>query len=220
MLAQSEEAAFRLRSGLGYDGPVSVGEYPRNYRLLEGMGDQISIRRNLGIPTNERVILYAPTWRNEQRSKSSNKWDKFIESDELAFKTNSFVLLRSHHVAKIRPNKGEAVLDVSQCPHIEDLMAIADILVTDYSSIIYDFSLTGRPIIQHLPDVKQYRSERGLEEGFTKHSCAVTSTQDELIEAINSLTLGSCAIAQPRNVLKSSMDVEMLLTYAAGVARW
>ena len=162
MLAQSEEAATNLRSGLGYSGPVEIAEYPRNKRLVEGMKQTGSIRDRLGVARDENVILYVPTWRESHRNGRVTQWTDYLDPIELARETHSRVLVRSHHMTKVESMEAEGVLDVSAEPFIEDLMAIADQLITDYSSAAVDFELTGNPVIRFTPDLVNYLNERGI----------------------------------------------------------
>ena len=74
------------------------------------------------------------------------------------------VLTRTHHMSslKIDASSPTGIIDVSNYPQVEDLIAIADMLITDYSSIAYDFQLTGKPVIRHIVDSAAYESERGV----------------------------------------------------------
>ncbi|WP_181276321.1 bifunctional glycosyltransferase/CDP-glycerol:glycerophosphate glycerophosphotransferase [Brevibacterium oceani] len=166
LLAQTEEAANRLRSGLGYNGEILVGEYPRNQRLLKGLCEPVAIRRRLGISPDVPLILYAPTWRERHRVGSAVNWSEYLDPRKLAEETGATVLTRSHHIAKNRSSKMAGTLDVSAEPHVEDLLAVSDIMVTDYSSVAYDFSLTGRPIVLFAPDEDAYSQERGVYENI------------------------------------------------------
>ena len=67
LLAQSDDAAQNLRSGLGYSGRIEIGEYPRNERLIATLNDPIPIRERLGLSDDDFLMLYAPTWREEHR---------------------------------------------------------------------------------------------------------------------------------------------------------
>lgn len=162
LLAQSEEAADILCASLGHEGDVAVGEQPRNTRLLDGLHRPDEIRKQLGLAADERVILYVPTWRNVDRNGRRLRWRQLLDLVSLSNATNARVLVRAHHVA--RPEKTEllGVHDVSDCPHVEDLMAVADVLITDYSSIAYDFDLAGGMAVHFVPDLEIYAEERGM----------------------------------------------------------
>lgn len=182
LLAQSEQAAEDMRSSTGYGGEVRVGEYPRNMRLVQG--DAESIRRGLGIAPEEFVVLHAPTWRDsdqQSEARSPALLDPLVLAEEAGIR----VLARSHHMSADGP-AGGGVIDVSAHPHVEDLMLAADLLVTDYSSIVFDFALTGRPVILHVPDLEWYRDvERGFYRDWpADSSLPVTRTPADLIAEV------------------------------------
>lgn len=168
LLAQSEEAANSLRASLGHEGDIVVGEQPRNVRLVNCLHRQNETRGQLGLSLDERVILYVPTWRNADRNGRHMRWRQLLDPQSLAEATNARVLVRAHHVAKPEKAKLQGVNDVSDYPHVEDLMAVTDVLITDYSSIVYDFDLTGGSAVLFVPDHKHYRKERGMYPDWAK----------------------------------------------------
>ena len=186
LLAQSEEAAITLKSGLGYGGEVLVIEQPRNGRLLAGEPGRRAIRERLGIGSDESVVLYVPTWREVHRRGVSTSWDELLNPAELSHKVGAKVLVRAHHVARTAPIVADGVIDVTHLPDIEDLMLAADVLVTDYSSAAYDFERTGRPVVHFAPDIEAYGSvERGFYGDWPNSSrWPVTTTTAELTDAL------------------------------------
>ena len=170
LLAQSPQAGRRLQQALGYRGPVRVGEYPRNVRLLGGAEVRRRVRHELGIAPGQPVILYAPTWRESLRPPTGAAGDAAahgpgpvgaLDGPRLAELLDAVVLMRSHHMNRAGCVPG--MIDVSGYPSVEELMLAADILVSDYSSIFFDFALTGKPAVVYAPDLASYRDvERGL----------------------------------------------------------
>ena len=183
LLAQSEEAGDILRQSMGYRGEVVVGEQPRNTRLLKGLQRQSEIREQLGLGPNERVILYVPTWRKAHRNGQVLRWEEFLDAERLAAATKSRVLIRAHHVAQSESGERNGAVEVSDYPHVEDLMAVADVLITDYSSIVYDFELTGATAVHFVPDLHSYRIERGLYAGWARGR-KVAETFPELVDFV------------------------------------
>lgn len=184
LLAQSEEAAENLKTGLGYQGPVHVAEYPRNFRLLEALMNPQPIRERLGIGSDELVVLYVPTWRDQHRNGRAMNWTDYLNPEALARETGTRVLVRSHHMTRTNAIDSAGVIDVSSEPFIEDLMAITDILITDYSSAAIDFELTGRQAIHFLPDLSEYKCVRGLYNNASSRLISAATTQRELHELI------------------------------------
>ncbi|GGO99458.1 hypothetical protein GCM10011612_16800 [Actinomyces gaoshouyii] len=172
LLAQSPVAEERLRSALGCTGPTWVGEYPRNAPLTADERSRVEIRRRtraeLGVADDTPVVLLAPTWREDLREGEA-PITRIVDAAGIARETGAVVLVRGHHMNRLalatpdgRPGARPRVIDVSGHPRAEALMLAADVLVTDYSSIIMDFALTGRPAIVHVPDLEDYRRRQGL----------------------------------------------------------
>lgn len=186
LLAQSRSASERLQSGLGYSGEIQILEAPRNIRISELEASTKSIRENLGLIGNGKILLYAPTWREYHRSGATIQWTDLIDLQSLARNTGTEILVRAHHVTHVLPSQEHNIFDVSTATHVEDLIAAADLLITDYSSIAYDFELTGRPIIYFVPDLKRYTKERGLYEELPSRS-NVAYNEFELTQTVNAI---------------------------------
>lgn len=127
----------------------------------------LSLRKKMNIPADKHVILYAPTFREYDKSLSMevkvsvpiqiDRWRK-----ELADKY--ILLFRAHYeVAKGMNIKDDTfVRDVSNYPRLEDLMIVSDLLISDYSSIFFDFSIMSKPMLAFCFDYEKYASERGM----------------------------------------------------------
>ena len=204
LLAQSPQAGRRLQQALGYRGPVRVGEYPRNVRLLGGAHVRRRVRHELGIGQGQPVILYAPTWRESLRPSTGAAGCAAahrpgpvgaLDGPRLAELLDAVVLMRSHHMNRAGCVPG--MIDVSGYPSVEELMLAADILVSDYSSIFFDFALTGKPAVVYAPDLASYRDvERGLYGDWPLGSgLPVAADHDELASHLQRL-LGDIDVAE------------------------
>ena len=213
LLAQSPQAGRRLQQALGYRGPVRVGEYPRNVRLLGGAEVRRRVRHELGIAPGQPVILYAPTWRESLRPSTGAAGYAAahgpgpvvaLDGPRLAELLDAVVLMRSHHMNRAGCVPG--MIDVSGYPSVEELMLAADILVSDYSSIFFDFALTGKPAVVYAPDLASYRDvERGLYGDWPLGSgLPVAADHDELASHLQRL-LGDIDVAEGRY---SPLEVE------------
>ncbi|MCS4594594.1 bifunctional glycosyltransferase family 2 protein/CDP-glycerol:glycerophosphate glycerophosphotransferase [Brevibacterium sediminis] len=171
LLAQSAWAGETLKDAFEYDGSVLAAGYPRNDILaqrdeLETLRDET--RRHLGINPGQRAVLYAPTWRDNLKEPSGHYSSvDFLDVSSAAKKLgrSSSILYRGHSNAlNAAPKKyADAILDVSRHPNINALIAASDVLITDYSSIMFDYVVTGKPIIFLCPDLSTYRdSVRGF----------------------------------------------------------
>ena len=196
LLVQDEEAEHRLRSALRYEGPVHRGELLRNIRLDQEPEGRARVRSELGIPLHQPAVLYTPTWREKMRGTDGEQaLQSLVDVASLADATGAHVMVRSHHMNGLRAD-GAGVTDVSAYPHVEDLMLASDVLVSDYSSIVYDYRLTGRPMIVHAPDLRWYRD---VERGFYGHwpdDLGLPLSQDQ--DSLEDLVAEALATDEPR----------------------
>ncbi|WP_441249160.1 bifunctional glycosyltransferase/CDP-glycerol:glycerophosphate glycerophosphotransferase [Kitasatospora sp. McL0602] len=140
--------------------------YPRNDRLaLATAAETAAVRERLGLAPGQRTVLYAPTHREGQGG-----YVPLADLGELAAALGpSYTLLvRTHYFHTGGPGDltaGEgsaAIVDVSAHPTVEDLYLAADVLVTDYSSMMFDYAVLDRPIVVFAPDWDEYRRVRGV----------------------------------------------------------
>ncbi|MFC7790032.1 CDP-glycerol glycerophosphotransferase family protein [Microbacterium sp. MAHUQ-60] len=183
LLAQNVYAARVLKKAYAFFGkPVWVDGYPRND--LFAHGDPALIREALGIAPDARVLLYAPTWRDDR-----SEIVDFVDPEDLAARTDSVVLVRGHSrtLKPGRDHAGARVIDVTGYPETARLLLIADALITDYSSVMFDFSVTGRPMYFLVPDLEHYRGElRGFYFDLGERAPGpVVRTQDELVRVLS-----------------------------------
>ncbi|WP_214468264.1 CDP-glycerol glycerophosphotransferase family protein [Microbacterium flavescens] len=182
LLAQNPYAARILGKAYAFlSRPVWVEGYPRNDVLVTGDGR--ATRASLGIKDGERVLLYAPTWRDDR-----DEIVDFVDPAALAAAADAVVLVRGHSrtLQQGKDAEGPRVVDVTGFPDTSLLLLAADALVTDYSSVMFDFSVTGKPMYFLVPDMEHYRGElRGFYFDLTAHAPGpVVRSQDELIAAL------------------------------------
>ncbi len=155
-----------MRRAFRFGGEICESGYPRNDVLaLAGCRarSRAEIRRRIGIPAGKRVVLYAPTWRDNQYYASGRYRFDFRLDLERAWQVlgaDYVILIRGHHhMADDVPSgtrPGFAV-NVTGYPDIAELYLISDVLVTDYSSAMFDFAATGRPMVFFTYDLEAYR---------------------------------------------------------------
>jgi CDP-glycerol glycerophosphotransferase len=145
-----------LRGAFRFEGEVLETGYPRNDLLLAPERDAIraAIRQALGIRDGVRAVLYAPTWRDDRPF--SLELD--LPAAARALGEDHVFLVRAHwHSGATSPIAGEAVIDVTHHQDLRELYLAADVLVTDYSSAMVDFAVTGKPILSYVYDLEHYR---------------------------------------------------------------
>ncbi|MFI1221772.1 MULTISPECIES: CDP-glycerol glycerophosphotransferase family protein [unclassified Streptomyces] len=151
-----------LRRAFGYSGEVLECGYPRNDLLYapDRAETAAAVRERLAIPEGRRVVLYAPTWRDD-RPKQGGRYGLDLQLDlEQAVEAlgeDHVLLVRRHYLVGGSVPDTDVVRDVSRHPDVAELLLISDVLVTDYSSIMFDFAQTGRPMLFHTYDLAHYR---------------------------------------------------------------
>lgn len=182
LLAQNPYGARILKKAYAFlSRPVWVEGYPRNDVLVTD--DGAATRAALGIGAEERVLLYAPTWREDREQMVD-----FIDPGALAGAADAVVLVRGHSRTLLpgRDATGPRVIDVTSFPDTARLLLAADALITDYSSVMFDFSVTGKPMYFLVPDLEHYRGElRGFYFDLVAHAPGpVVDSADALVAAL------------------------------------
>lgn len=157
--------------------------YPRNDVLSTSGPEKVRrIRAELGIGPDQTAVLYAPTHREYQ-----DGYVPMLDAGSVAERLgpDHVVLARAHYFYTDATASHGDVRDVSAHPSVEELMLAADVLVTDYSSIMFDYAILDRPIVIHAPDWDVYRRLRGTYFDLTEEPPGpVTRTEAEVVEAI------------------------------------
>lgn len=147
---------------------------------------------------DKKVILFAPTYRGNSLKRSYYDYEKLnVEKIYNEFKDKGYIFIFKWHPGlyyqmnkkEIKPYELEKYsnfyYDLSEVRDINDLLLITDILITDYSSVIFDYVLLNKPVIYFVYDYEEYNKERGLYFDFKDYIYGeVAKNTDELIEAI------------------------------------
>jgi CDP-glycerol glycerophosphotransferase len=161
--------------------------YPRNDRLARADAAAVAAARaDLGIAEGERVILYAPTHR-EWHATFTPVLD--VDAFAEALGENTRVLMRGHYFygGVGLPPRHPRVTDVSSFPTVETLMLASDVLMTDFSSIMFDYAVLDRPLVIYAPDWEIYKTTRGVTFDLTtEHAGTFAWSFDELVDAFRS----------------------------------
>ncbi|HQR80154.1 MAG TPA: CDP-glycerol glycerophosphotransferase family protein, partial [Actinomycetota bacterium] len=171
--------------------------YPRNDIFYRPERDlrAAAARQRLGLAPGQKVILYAPTWRDDrydERGRYIFELKLNVEMLREQLGEDHVLLLRGHHLLATRagiPAEGGFVRNVSAYPDIADLYLIADVLITDYSSVMFDFVNTGRPMVFYTWDLDDYRDRvRGLYFDLTEDPPGpICRTSGEVVSALAEL---------------------------------
>lgn len=147
-----------------FTGELAETGYPRIDATINATEEVVArLKETLGTRPDLPTILYAPTWRGE--SPSAERQVSQLEQDLRALSQfNANVVFLGHHIMarRLRDANFPGVVIPPNNMNTNQLLAIADVLITDYSSIFFDFLVTGRPIVHYLFDYRSYSSARGL----------------------------------------------------------
>jgi CDP-glycerol glycerophosphotransferase len=198
LISPSPYASKAFRSAFRYEGNICEIGYPRNdiFYRTEKLTVAERVRNSLKLPENKKVILYAPTFRDNQTN-GANKFtfDMHLEFEKMKEKLGHdyILLLRMHVVIKnklvIPEELRDFVFNVSHYPDIQELYLITDVLITDYSSVMFDFANSKRPILFYTYDLEVYRDQlRGFYMDLEKEAPGpLIKDSEELIEAIENI---------------------------------
>lgn len=164
---------------------------PRNDELVHYSNDRVeAVKKKLGIMNGKKVLLYAPTFREYEKDGNKQvvlnvpidlkKWQEKLSEEYV-------VLFRAHYeVAKHMKLDGASMfIDVSTYPVLADLMIVSDALISDYSSISFDYSVMHKPIYCFAYDYDEYVSHRGMYLDLSKElPCLIHRNEDDLIDDI------------------------------------
>lgn len=150
-------------------------------------------KKKIGIPANKKVILYAPTFRDYERNSMNScylkppidckKWKKELGDEYI-------ILFRAHYevIDVLGIENDGFFFNVSDYPVLGELIAVSDMMVSDYSGMYFDFSVTGRPMLNFSYDIDTYSRERGLYLNlYEELPCEVNLNEDDLINEIKTL---------------------------------
>lgn len=164
LLAPNHVSAGLLAGAFRYPRPVHVTGYPRNDVLHapDAVERGARVRAALGIEDSRTVVLYTPTWRDDDKFGGGPEFRLALDPERFAERLGNthVLLLRLHYMVSAALGSLEVpgVLDASYYPEISDLYLAADVLVTDYSSTPFDFAVTGKPIVYYVYDLDHYGS--------------------------------------------------------------
>ncbi|MEV0282055.1 CDP-glycerol glycerophosphotransferase family protein [Streptomyces sp. NPDC050610] len=193
LLSANPHSTRVLRRALGYQGEIAETGLPRTDAFFapDRAERAAALRRRLGIPRGKRVVLYAPTQRDERAYDTGHyrlHLPLNVARAESALGADHVLLVRSHPLVadQVPARRGPFLRDVSAHPDAAGVLLAADVLVTDYSSLAVDFANTGRPLLYLTPDLARFRDTvRGFTADFESEAPGPQlSGTDDLVDAL------------------------------------
>ncbi len=186
LLSQNRFSTEVLRKAFEFGGEIHETGYPHNdvLRRPEGEAVRRELRQRLGIADGVRAVLYAPTWRDTPTFSTELRFDALAD----ALGDDHALLLRAHPLvaSTVDLTGTPRVRDVSHHPDVRDLYLAADVLVTDYSSAMFDFAVTRKPMLFFTYDLESYSTDlRGFYFDFEASAPGpLLRTTEELVDAL------------------------------------
>lgn len=186
------------REDFWYDGEIGEFGSPRNDLFFQPH-PQLSqkVRSAFGLPEGQKLLLYAPTFRADGSVEAyCLDTARILTACRVRFGGQWSVLIRLHPNAAalskgLFPYDGSSVLDATAYPDMQELLAAVDILVTDYSSSMFDYALQNKPCFQFAPDLEAYRQDRNFYFPLDQLPFPVAQTNEALASAIESFDPGA-----------------------------
>jgi CDP-glycerol glycerophosphotransferase len=206
LVSPNRFSTSKLQRAFRYGGEMLESGYPRNDILFDK--DPLTaaaIRQRLDLPAGKRVVLYAPTWRDDEfygqgRYKMSMMLD--LAAARRMLGDDHVLLVRRHpNVVDPIPDDGSGfVRDVSTYPDMADLLSVTDVLITDYSSVMFDFANTGRPILLFTYDLEHYRDKlRGFYFDFEQEAPGpLLMTSEDVVKTLAEVAVDPSAYQDER----------------------
>ena len=174
----------RLEKTFGFFGEIIKGT-PRMDKIISSDNNhelKKNIIRKYNIDDPIKVVLYAPTYRNKTKNDFGLDYENLINSLNSRFGGKWIVFVRSHYFVKnmIKESANSSIVDVSDYPDMLDLLLISDVLISDYSSCIWDFSFLNKPTFLFCPDLDEYRNNTKFNVPIEEWGFSVSKTNKEL----------------------------------------
>ena len=179
-----------IRGAFGYRGEILNSGLPRNDILLHD-ADRAkaaqTVRKSLGIPADRKLLLFAPTFRDRGAAHG-----RFLQNPAIAAALTDLLggaytcLIRTHYMDTLTDAALDNAVDATAYPDMQELLAAADLLISDYSSCIWDFSLTKRPCFLFADDLSDYQTERDFYLDIHRWPFPLATNEAELLQNLRS----------------------------------
>ena len=187
LLTNSLWGEKQLRRCFWYDGKIiCTGSARLDLLFSQTITEKKELKKTFGMEFEEHVLLYAPTFRKDKRLDVYDiDYINLISALKKRFGGDWKILLKLHpNISNLKCNLPESVIDVTLYPDINQLYGIADVLITDYSSSIFDFSILKKPAFIYAKDIKEYSQDRNTYFDIKKLPFILAENNKELVNII------------------------------------
>ena len=200
---------FLIRGSFMYQGELLECGLPRNDILFTNNAEIIAkVKKWFNIDKSVNILLVAPTWK-ENNDTSNVDFDYVKACNILEEKTGEkwIILLRLHHLSTINIDSIVAktngkVMDATTYPDVQELVYSASFLITDYSSLIWDFALAQKPIILFTPDITDYIEKRGFYLPIEEWHLKSATNKDDLLKMLKTSTIEELSSNSKKHIEK------------------
>jgi CDP-glycerol glycerophosphotransferase len=187
MLTNSDYGVKLYKRAFWYEGPILCNGLPRNDDFINLKNE---VKNKPDELKNYKVVLYAPTFRATNNSEAYN-----IDLENLIKKLNKATKFKWKVIVKLHPNMLDSsfinfnknIINYSMVSDINDLLLITDILITDYSSVMFDYMLLNKPIILYAADIEEYKRDRDFSIKLEDVPFEIAKNNNELFEIIENM---------------------------------
>lgn len=196
LISANDFSTKTFKRAFNYKNKVLELGYPANDLFYQDNEMEINVLKDrFGIQHDKKIILYAPTFRDNKIDDEGNRvFDLELDLNKLYNQLNDkyFLILKTHYVVsqemEIEEKMKDFIMDLSSHDDIHELFLLSDILITDYSSVFFDYAHSKRPILFFMPDLEDYIESRGVyEEVLESLPGPIVRDNDELIECLNDI---------------------------------
>lgn len=192
MVSNSSFCTQMYRRAFWYNGRIEEYGTPRNDILMNEKnhkGIKEKVHKNLKIKNKYNLIMYAPTFRADENLECYNiEYEKLLNYLNSNMDGNWKLLLKLHpniaNKSKELLNLSDQIVDASSYNDMYELMIASDILITDYSSIMFEFSFMRKPVFLYASDIENYIDERGMYFEYQKMPYPIAENTSKLIKNI------------------------------------
>jgi CDP-glycerol glycerophosphotransferase (TagB/SpsB family)/glycosyltransferase involved in cell wall biosynthesis len=212
MLSSNPHSSYAWRRSCPYHYKTLETGYPRNDVFFTATeADRARIRRDLGLPEGKKIALYAPTMRDDLKGQPLAITNDIFDADAVAAALGEdyVLLIRAHYFLRQTDGSARNAIDVSAYPNSNDIALITDLLITDYSSLMFDYACLRRPVVLYQYDYDDYLQRRGVYFDIsTIPPGPIVATQADLIDCLH------------RRAFDTAESRAMITTFAETFAPW